>query len=269
MPGERHAQRRRDRAVEDDDAAVGRYRVGGNRLRVRVLDRGGDGDPARVRVLDDHARRELELADEQARRGEVVQVVEGERLSVELLDTGEQVRPRAALRVVGGTLMRVLSVGELERLVERDRENVREGLAVRKPARDRRLVRGGRRERPRRECAPRLGGQLTPRPQLVEHRPVVLRSAHRRAVGEVLRRAAKERRPADVDHLDRIGLRDAVPRDRLLERIEVHADEVEGLDRVLLERAHVLRDVAPGEDPGVHARVKRLHPPAQHLRERR
>ena len=105
--------------------------------------------------------------------------------------------------------------------------------------------------------------------QLLEHGLVVLRPADGRAVGEVLRRAAQHRGTADVDELDRLLLGDAVTRDRRLERVEVHADEVERLDRLLLERAHVLLDVASRQDPRVHARVERLHPPAEHLRERR
>ena len=76
-------------------------------------------------------------------------------------------------------------------------------------------------------------------------------------MGEVLRRRAEHRRPADVDQLDA----------RLAgERVEVDDDEVERLDVVLLESRHVLLAVAPREDPGVDARMERLHAPAEHLR---
>ncbi len=87
---DRDPERGRHRAVEDDDAAERRDRIGRESLRVRLLDRRRDRDPARVRVLDDRAGRKLELAKEQPRRGEVVQVVERERLAVELLDAGEK-----------------------------------------------------------------------------------------------------------------------------------------------------------------------------------
>ena len=69
-----------------------------------------DRDAARVRVLDDHARRQRELARERARRREVVEVVEGELLPVQLLDPREEVAARAALGVVRGALVRVLAV---------------------------------------------------------------------------------------------------------------------------------------------------------------
>ena len=57
LPRESLSERGGHAAVEDDDAAVGRDRVGGERALVGVLDPLSDRDPARVRVLDDHARR--------------------------------------------------------------------------------------------------------------------------------------------------------------------------------------------------------------------
>ncbi len=85
-------------------------------------------------------------------------------------------------------------------------------------------------------------------------------------MGEVLRRPAQHRWAADVDHLDRVGLRRSAAARDLLERIEVDADEIERLDPVLLERGDVFGLVAAGEDARVDARVERLHAPAEHLR---
>ena len=59
------------------------------------------------------------------------------------------------------------------------------------------------------------------------------------------------------------------PRGGRLERIEVHADEVDLLDVVLGERGDVLGVAAHGEQPGVQARVQRLHAPVHDLREAR
>ena len=261
------AERGADGAVEDDDAAVGGERVGCERDLVRLLDRRADGDAARVRVLDDHAGRERELAHEQPRRVEVVEVVERELAAVQLLDARQQVGADAALGVVGGALMRVLAVREVEVLLEDGREDRRERLASREPGRDRRLVRGRGRERGRRETPARLQRDHAGLAQLRQHGLVVLGPADRRHVGEVLRRAAQHRRPADVDHLDGLLLADAVlPRD-LLERVQVDADEVEQLDPVLCERGQVGLDLASGEDAGVDVRMQRLHPAAEHLRE--
>ena len=86
-------------------------------------------------------------------------------------------------------------------------------------------------------------------------------------MGEVLRRAAQHRRPADVDHLDRLLLADAVlPRD-LLERVQVDADEVEQLDPVLGERGEVGLDLAAGEDAGMDSGMEGLDAAAEHLGE--
>ena len=51
------------------------------------------------------------------------------------------------------------------------------------------------------------------------------------------------------------------------ERVEVHHDEVERLDAELLDLGDVLGQPTVGQDAGVHARVKRLHPAVEALRE--
>ena len=59
----------------------------------------------------------------------------------------------------------------------------------------------------------------------------------------------------------------AAARRGLLERVEVHAHEVDELDPVLLGRDHVRRVVAAGEQAGVELRVQRLDPAVHDLRE--
>src|SRR5207302_103096 len=60
-----------DIAVEHDDAAVRRHRVGRERLVIRLLDRRAERNAARIRVLDDDARRQRELTADEACGGEV------------------------------------------------------------------------------------------------------------------------------------------------------------------------------------------------------
>ena len=135
---------------------------------------------------------------------EVEQVVERDLLAAELRDHREQVRARPDLRVVGGALVRVLAVRELEHLLERAHEQRREVLSLLlEPARDRRVVAG--------RVGERLGGEVLARgrrqaavelAQLGEHGVVALgarRPARRR---RVLGRRADHRRAADVDVLD-------------------------------------------------------------------
>ena len=80
------------------DAAECRDGIGGERAFPRLLDRRGDRDAARVRVLDDHDGRHDELAQHAARALEVDEVVVRELLAAELLDLGEQMAPRPDLR---------------------------------------------------------------------------------------------------------------------------------------------------------------------------
>ena len=162
--------------------------------------------------------------------------------------------------------MRVLAVGELAVLREHRLERLGERLGRGEPAGDCSLVRGRHLEGLGRQPPPRVDRELALGLQLSEHLLVALRSRDRRNVREVLRRRAQHRRAADVDHLDRFLLLRAVPRRHLEEGVEVHADEVERLDVVLLERGEVVVAVAPGEDRRVDARVQRLHAPAEQLR---
>ena len=62
---------------------------------------------------------------------------------------------------------------------------------------------------------------------------------------------------------------DAAAGGGLLERVEVHAHEVDELDLVLLGGDHVRRVVAAGEQAGVELRVQRLDAPVHDLREAR
>ena len=182
-----------------------------------------------------------------------------------LLDHREQVQPGAPLGVVRGPLVRVLAVGELELLPEPGHERLREHLRLGEPVRDRRLVRGGQREGLGGQAPSRLERELAAGAQLDQDLLVALGLGHRRDVGEVLRGRAQHRRPADVDHLDGVLLADRAAGDDVLERVEVHADEVEGLDVVVLELVAVVGAVSPGEDRRVNPRMQRLHAPAQQL----
>src|SRR5439155_3778687 len=98
----------------------------------------------------------------------------------------------------GGALMWVLAVAQMRDLCEGEGQPVRQRLDVAEPAGDRRLVRGRSGERFRRQRTPSGKRELDVLAQLREHGVVLLRPANRRAVSEVLRRAAQHRRTADV-----------------------------------------------------------------------
>ena len=85
--------------------------------------------------------------------------------------------------------------------------------------------------------------------------------------GVVLGRRPHQRRPADVDLLDRLFQRDALPRHGGLERIEVHHDQLEGEDAVLGQRLHVLGVVVAAEDSAVDLRMEGFEPAVHHFGE--
>ncbi len=81
----------------------------------------------------------------------------------------------------------------------------------------------------------------------------------------VLGRGPNHRRAADVDLLDRFFEGDGWSGDRLDERIEVAADEVDLAQAVLAQRFDVRRTITSGQDPRVHPRVESLDAPIHHL----
>ena len=269
--GERLRQFAIDALVEHDDAAVGAQRVGFQRAPVGVDRALAERDAAGVVVLDDHrGRRGVELLAQAPRAVEVEQVVERQRPAVMLADHREQVRAGADLRVVGGPLVGVLAVGQLEHLLVGADVQLREVVvgALGEPARDRRVVARGHREG--------VGGEALARrhreaavgaAQLVEDRVVALGGRHDGDVGVVLGRGAHHRRPADVDVLDHLGVARARPPGGALERVEVDAHELDELDVVLGCGLEVLRVVAQREQPGIELRVQRLDAPVHDLRE--
>jgi hypothetical protein len=103
--------------------------------------------------------------------------------------------------------------------------------------------------------------------QLCEDLLVAGGLAHGDDVDEVLRSRPQERRPADVDHLDRVLLADVPARGHALEGVEVDADEIEGADLVLAQLVQVGLERPARKDAGVNARVEGLDPPAEQLGE--
>src|ERR1019366_5428959 len=107
------------------------------------------------------------------------------------------------------------------------------------------------------------------RDQLSRDGGVVRRVAHDTDVRVVFRGRAQEGRPSDVDLLDGLAKRGIRLRDGLLERVEVHDDEVDRRGGVRRGFAAVALLGAVEEDPAEEFRVERLDPPAEDLWEAR
>ena len=117
------------------------------------------------------------------------------------------------------------------------------------------------------EGCPLLEGEAARRDR-VEHVGVVRRRGDDGDVRVVLGRRAHHRRAADVDLLDAVV--DARARgDRLLERVQVHHDELEREDAEVLELLAMRVLAKVGQQAAVDVRVERLHPAVQRLREPR
>ena len=123
--GEHGRQRRRggrrQRPVDGDDAAERADRITRVGLLVGGRDVGGDGDAARVGVLDDDARRFVEAVHEAPRRLGVEQVEVAELLAAVL---GDGVPPAAATdgAVARRLLVRVLAVAQVLDPLEAQRQ---------------------------------------------------------------------------------------------------------------------------------------------------
>ena len=226
-----------------------------------------EADTAGRVVLQDGDRRlgQLpELLGEREGGVDVDHIIVGELLPVERLGHTEE------LAVQRRGLVRVLAVAHVERLRAADVEArteprgplLAEGAEV---VGDRAVVARGRAEDLLGEAAVGQRRDGTGRPELLEHRPVVVRIDHHRHVGVVLRRRAEHRGPPDVDLLDRLGERRPGPCDGLPEGIEVDRNEVDRLDVVRAHGRCVLSQVAAPEEPTVDLRVEGLHAPVEHL----
>jgi hypothetical protein len=207
-------------------------------------------------VLDDHARRLVELGHQAPGRVEVEDVVERELLALQLARRRHRVERRAEIAVEGRALVRVLAVAQVLHLLEAQVEAVRERLVglgrheapvahldLREVGRDRGLVAAGVPERLLREVEPRRRVDPALAVELLQQQRVVGGVDHHRHRREVLGRRAHHRGAADVDVLDRLGEARAL-RDLVLEGVEVHDHHVDRRDAVLLERLQVLGQVS-------------------------
>ena len=94
---------------------------------------------------------------------------------------------------------------------------------------------------------------------LVEHCRVIVGFAHHCHALAVLGRGAEHGGTAYVDVLDCVGKCDVGFGDSCLERIEVHAHEVDETDAVLGKLFHVAFKVAASQKGTVHLGVERLY----------
>src|SRR5215208_5486001 len=114
------------------DAAEGGGRVGGEGLSIRLAQIPSDRSSTRVGVFDNNRRRPTpfgEIGEGRPRGVYVVEVVEGELPSLQLLHPGEQMLLSAS-GVVGRLLVRVLTVTQRELTLVAYRQDLRKALVA-------------------------------------------------------------------------------------------------------------------------------------------
>ena len=276
--GDLPGQRRGHRPVGRDDPAEGRDRIAGVRLGVGVGQVGADGDAARVGVLDDGHARRGEVVGGAARRVGVDVVVVRHGLAVQQLG-GRDARPGARTcgpfgYIKSRPLVRVLAVAQDISPPPKDPGHLRpaavagdlvRGAGRCEPRRDRKIVRGGARERLGGQAAALVQGEAA-LGQRGEHVGVPRRVDDHGHRAVVLRRGADHRRAADVDLLHAL-LRRGTGRDRGLERVEVRHQQLERLDAEPGQLGLVPGIGGVREQARVHPRVQGLHPAVQALGE--
>ena len=143
-------------AVDPDDPAEGRHRIGLEGVPVGLDQLVVRGQPDRVGVLDDgHGRRRV-VARDPVGRVEIEQVVERRHLALQPGRIGERPAAVRRLAVERGALVRVLAVAQVVDLLEDEREMARERVArdLVEVGGDLGVIGGDRAER--------LGGELRP-----------------------------------------------------------------------------------------------------------
>ncbi len=135
-----------------------------------------------------------------------MQVVERRPLAADLGRVGERPAAVRRLAVERRGLVRVLAVAQVVDLLEDEREAGREHVPrdLVEVGRDLRVVGGDRAERLGRELRAELRRDEAVLAQLGDEAGVVVGARDRGDAGGVPGRRAEERRPADVDHLDRL-----------------------------------------------------------------
>ena len=258
--GDRFGEALVDGAVGDDDAAERGLLVGLEGLVPGLEEGVGRSHAAGVGVLQDADRRALELADEVGRGGDIEDVVIAEFLALQLFEGLVEGAVERGLLVRVFAVAEALGDGQGGREAGRQAEDVAEaGLRLGfEVVGDRGVVGRGTLEDLEGEFAAEFAEGLRSLHR-GEHALVVGRVGDDGDGGVVLGGAAQHGRTADIDVLDGVFERAVRLRDGRFEGVEVHDDEVDEVDAVLLGFVEVLLRIATAEESAVDLRVQGLH----------
>src|SRR5207245_8255148 len=168
---------------------------------------------------------------------------------------------RPAICVERCRLLWILAVAKILKLAEIESKRV----ARAKESRDRRVVGRSLLEHPDRTTAAEGFRDLTAL-EFAQKFFIERRIWQRKNVTMIFRRGAQHRRPADIDLLDRFIDSRALARDRLLERIEIHHNEIDRRDAKPSDVREMFAVVAVVKNRAEYARSERFHAAAEDLR---
>ena len=233
-------------------------------------------------MLDDHTGRHFKALDAFPRSIGVGNVVVAQFLALQLHAGGQRTGSRRQIAVPGGLLVAVFAVAQVLHLhvllVELAGEfsaggHVRFAQLVffkshgRQVVADCAVVLADAVECSDRQAKTQLVAELAVGLEFGQHRFVLVRSGDHAHVFPVLGGRAHHGGAANVDVLD--GVRQCATGlgHGRFEGVEVHHQQVDGLDAVFLQRCHVLGNVAAGQQASVHLGVQGLDAAVQHFRE--
>ena len=223
----------------------------------------GNSDATRVGVLDDGHGRTLVIPRSAPSGIRVGVVVVAHLLAMELLGAGQA----GAIGVQRRSLVRVLAVAQHVGTLVGGTDplgELRDGLLAH-PGSYSHVIRSRVTESIHSQVGA-LGAGEAPGIGSCHDVLVAIRVHHNGHRRVVLRGGAHHGRAADVDLLH-AGIEVGSGGHGLGERVQVHNDQLEGLDTQVLQLLQVVFLTGVGQDSCVHARVQGLHAAFQHLRE--
>ena len=263
-------------AVEGDDAAESRGWIGCEGRLVGRERRLPHRHPAGVGMFDDDAGAAAQRLDAFEGGVGVHDVVEGQRLALQLPRPGDAaiaVRKIPVVAVERRGLVGVLAVAEILLFGELAVEGAGKALRGIRPAGAgaeivgdhaviaRAVLEGGGGEFEARGFIDGPGAGFERRGDA----PVIIGIDHHGDEAVVLRRRPQQGRPADVDIFDGLGEFAIRAAHSLFKRIEIHHHEVDGRDAVLFHRREI--HIPAGEDAAVYLRMQGFDAAVHQLRE--
>ena len=260
------------RAIESDDAAKRRGGVGLIGLFVRAQGVVGHRHAAGVGVFDDDASRRVKTLHAFPRGIRIGDVVEGQFFALQLTRCHQGARRGVRVLVEGGQLVRVLAVTQVLQLDEAaiglaGKQAALLGFQIqgRQVIADGAVVIADAVESGHGELEAGVFAQAAIRLPFVHHRLVLRRVGQHRHVFPIFGGAAHHGGATNVDVFNRVVQAAIGLGHGGFKRVEVDHQQVDGFNAVVLQRLHVLRQVAPRQQAAVHFGVQGFHTAIEHF----